>query len=253
MPKKYVYWLSAIITLLTMTTAFAGSVVVNPIHLHISPRNHVAVLRLRNTSNNKMLFQVEVMRWQMRHKKDVLSNAPNMVATPPIFTIPVGKTQILRIGLLSSQPHSLEQTYRVIVRQIPTPNIGKLHNSLQLKFLLTFSIPLFELPIAPSRTLELRMDKTRHHDTRLMITNIGNVHIQLTKILLRDTEHHHIYTHKMFRYLLAHHKMQLILHLPKALQHQHTLQIVLYSNWPKAMASLPLDKTVIMHSKRQTA
>jgi fimbrial chaperone protein len=161
--------------------AHAGSLNVNPIRVTLSAKQPVAALTLRNAGAEPTVVQIETSAWSQSMGKDVLTPSSDVLATPPIFTIAPGATQILRVGLRKQPQASGELTYRLILREVPPkkPTPG-------LRVALTISMPVFVLPpsgVAPD--VKWKATRTADGKIRMQATNGGNAHVQVGKIDLK--------------------------------------------------------------------
>jgi fimbrial chaperone protein len=167
-----------------LSVAHAGSFSVNPVRVILSAKQPVAALTVRNGGSEAAVIQLETSAWSQEGEKDVLVPSTDVLATPPIFTVAPGKTQILRIGLRRPGNATGETTYRLVLREVPS--------SVQtsgLRVALMISMPVFVMPAAAvAPKLEWRATRTTDGQIRVHATNNGNAHVQFTKIDLALAE-----------------------------------------------------------------
>ena len=82
--------------------------------------------------------------WSQDGGADELVETQELLAVPPLVTIPPGERQIVRIGHLATPSPDLEKSFRVIVTELP-PNAGGGSGS-ALSMRLRLSIPVFVAP-----------------------------------------------------------------------------------------------------------
>lgn len=162
----------------------AGSFTVNPVRVTLSADHAVAALTVRNVGPEASVIQLETSRWTQQGGKDVLTPSREILATPPIFTLAPGASQIVRVGVLRAPPAEGELTYRLILREVPPPQpIAQ-----GLRVALAISMPVFVLAAHPSfSNLQWQAVRLGAGSIRLQATNSGNAHVQIGAIELSAT------------------------------------------------------------------
>jgi P pilus assembly chaperone PapD len=115
---------------------------------------------------------------------DVLEPATEVVASPPFVTRAPGTDYVVRVVRVSKQPVREEESYRVIVDQLPSA-IGSQNRSVNV--LIRQSIPVFfrlrdPRPASVSWTV-------RHEANKLVLTanNTGSQHLRIASLRLRNS------------------------------------------------------------------
>ena len=85
--------------LIGASVAYAGSFSVHPIRMTLSDSQKIGTITLRNKGTEPIILQMEILSWSQRESKDVFTATREILANPPILTIPVGGSQLIRIGL----------------------------------------------------------------------------------------------------------------------------------------------------------
>lgn len=126
-------------SLIAAVPAIAGTFGINPVQINLPSNRKAASLIVTNGDAAPVSVRVKTYAWSQVDGKDVYSATSNVIASPPIFTIPAGKKQLVRVGLRSA---SEARAYRVVFEEIPSqaPEGG------QIKVLLTLNLPLYLLP-----------------------------------------------------------------------------------------------------------
>lgn len=124
--------------------AMAGSFKVQPVRVDLSHSQTTAVLHVSNESDSPTVVQVGIKAWSQSGGKDVFTSTRNVLATPPIFTIPAGGEQIVRVGLMNKPRVDHEVTYRIFLTQVPPKPRPGMRG---LQFALRISIPVFVSPV----------------------------------------------------------------------------------------------------------
>src|ERR1700722_183955 len=172
----------------------AGSFEVTPLRVSLSATQRVAALSLRNVNSDPVVVQVDVVAWSQAKGEDVFAPTREVLATPPIFTVPPGGTQLIRVGLRRAPDALHELSYRIFLTEIPPPVKA---DATGLQETLRFSIPVF-VPRATSAadrggkdderavpvSLTWRVTKTASNYLAVVATNQGNSHVQVIDFTL---------------------------------------------------------------------
>lgn len=132
----------AVISVLFLTgvAAWAQSLSVMPVNIFLAPGQSATTLTVTNQGTTKTAIQVRAFGWNQQGDGDQLTASDSVVVSPPIASIDPGSSQVVRL-ILRQAPHGKEETYRIIVDQIPPPaEPGIVHLVLRL------SIPIFAEP-----------------------------------------------------------------------------------------------------------
>lgn len=170
------------ITLLAGQAAAAG-VQISPTRVHLDGERRVVALTLENSSNREISFQTELSEWSQEAGENHYRSTSDVLVTPPIFTVPAGEQQILRIGLRRPPDRDEELAYRLFVQELPeaTPE-----GFTGLQMVLRMGIPVFVAPARGSADHDLSWH-LGHDDggpPRLEVRNRGNGHAQVTSLAL---------------------------------------------------------------------
>lgn len=168
--------------LVMASSACAGSFQVSPVRAILSSNKPVTALTVRNTGADPAVIQLEALSWAQNADKDVYAPAPDILATPPIFTIPAGGSQVIRIGSRAPAPAGIERSYRLFLREVPPPAEPGFRG---LRMALQISIPVFVLPasmIAPD--LHWRAATDAQGMIHISVTNGSTAHLRLRNLAL---------------------------------------------------------------------
>ena len=159
----------------------AGSFTVNPVRITLSPGRAVAAITVSNVGKEASVIQLETSRWTQEDDKDVLTPSNEILATPPIFTLPPGGSQIVRVGLRRAADAQRELTYRLVLREVPPPQpIAQ-----GLRVALAISMPVFVISSHPTfSNLQWQAVRLAAGSIQLQATNTGNAHVQIGAIEL---------------------------------------------------------------------
>lgn len=178
-----------------------GGFQISPIRLSLSQQNPIAVMTVRNNSTTSRAMQLESMQWKQRDGEDLYKPTREILASPPIFTIPPGETQIVRVGLRREPAHTEELSYRLFLREIPmdTAFTG------EVKITMRFGIPVF---VTPTQTpaepqLNWRIRAASQNTLVIEAINDGNAHIQITHFIITNSTNNTLLTEQQnMQYLL---------------------------------------------------
>lgn len=163
-------------------TATAGSFQVSPINPTLSNHHPVSALTVRNTGATPTVIQLDAMVWSQPDGVDTYTPAPDILATPPIFTLPAGGTQVIRVGSRLPPDAKAERSYRLFLSEIPPPPKADFNG---LRMALRISLPLFVQPTTPvAPQLEWRATPSDKGHIRIEATNRGLGHARLSAFKL---------------------------------------------------------------------
>lgn len=84
----------------------------------VAPQQSVA-LKLRNVGDKSITGQVRIFAWRQENGADVLEPTDAVTVSPPIVEIRPGTDYTIRVVRTASAPIVGEETYRVVVDQVP--------------------------------------------------------------------------------------------------------------------------------------
>jgi fimbrial chaperone protein len=167
--------------LLTPLSVMAGSLSVTPIRIELSSAQRSMALTVRNDGDQPTVVQAQLVAWSQADNEDRLEPTTDILASPPIFTVAPGASQILRIALRLAPDAARERAYRVLVTEVP----GKPQpESAGAQFALKISLPIF-VDASGTKTsprLEWSGARTAKGELTLTAVNTGAKHIQVQAI-----------------------------------------------------------------------
>ncbi|WP_107852344.1 fimbrial biogenesis chaperone [Oceanimonas marisflavi] len=160
----------------------ASSLSVSPVRVELSDSRSVAALTVHNRGNEDTALQLELAEWNQNEQGDLYQSSRALLATPPIFTLPAGEQQLIRIGLRRPADPGRELSYRLFIQQLPTSawEGNGLHMALRL------SLPVFVAPAGQAVEPELtwHLKSLDNGTLQLQVHNTGNGHARLSEGLL---------------------------------------------------------------------
>ena len=160
----------------------AASIGVSPVRATLSADQKVEAITVRNSGTEPMSVQLEVMNWSQQDGEDVFTATREVLANPPIFTVPPGGSQLIRAGLRRAPDARHELTYRIFLQELPPPPSPDFNGA---KMLMRVSLPVFVLPeVAAQPALRWQAARTSDGALKISLTNIGNAHVQIANFSL---------------------------------------------------------------------
>lgn len=171
--------------------AFAASLSLVPVRISLTAKTPISAITVRNEGDEATVVQLEVSNWSQVDGKDLYVDTAEILATPPIFTVPAGGMQLVRIGLRRAADADRELAYRVFMQEVPPPQTPEFRG---LHVALRFGVPIFVAPTSvktkggaasPLPTLQWHL-RAPIGSGSLMLTanNTGAAHVQITHFML---------------------------------------------------------------------
>jgi len=166
--------------------AFAGAFMVTPVRVALSSAQPIVALTVRNDSSDATVVQIEMTTWSQEAGKDVHAATRDVIATPPIFTVPPGATQVVRVGLRRAADAERELAYRLFLQEVPPPPKAEFKG---LRVALRMSIPVFVAPpLAAAPALEWRAVREAQGWLNVALRNTGKAHVQIAEFHLERAD-----------------------------------------------------------------
>jgi len=199
--------LAAAVSALIAGHSVAAELSINPVLLDLVAPAAASVLTLR-VSGEDATIQVRVMRWTEVGGKELLTPTGDVVASPPIVKVTPNADYVIRIVRVAPQPVVGEESYRVLVDQLP--NLA--HQSGQaVKILIRQSIPVFfQSPdLAPPK---VSWSLVRQNGMAVLrATNAGYERLRIASLKLHDAAGTVSFGDGLNGYVLAHSSMDWVL------------------------------------------
>lgn len=164
-------------------SVYAGSFEFTPLRANLSEQTPTEVITVKNNGDAAVVVQLQLLKWAMDGDQDVYAGSDEVLATPPIFTLPVAASQVVRVGLTRPIDARREQTYRLFFEEVPPPPQPGYQG---LRVALRVGLPIFVAPtIAAHPQLNWRALRSGQEEVKLRVTNTGNAHTQIIVLALR--------------------------------------------------------------------
>ncbi|MFJ7353475.1 molecular chaperone [Phyllobacterium sp. NPDC097923] len=156
--------------------ALAAPLQVSPVSVDLTAPGQTSTVNLRNDGDRPVNVQVRVFSWSQVNGEDQLTPSRDVVASPPAATLQPGTTYTIRIARIAPPLKSGEETYRLLVDQLPEVNLRRPAASVDM--VLRYSIPVFFAERAAGA--ELKWNISRSGKTLIAeATNVGNRHAKI--------------------------------------------------------------------------
>lgn len=174
---------AAFLLFVNVTGAEATALRVAPILLDVTAPAGATSLTLRNDEPRPLNVQIRVFRWTQVNGEDRLEPTTDVVVSPPIANLAKGMEYVVRIVRTTPQPIISEESYRVIVDEIP--DLTQRRNGV-VNFVMRYSIPVFFAP--PIAPLPKVAWSARRVGDSLVVTavNSGGRRLKISNIKLKN-------------------------------------------------------------------
>ena len=172
---------------LVAVPARASDIGVSPVSVHLDKANDRGTVNVVNNGSNTVVMQAEVIQWRrIGPQQDEDGPTVDMIVNPAIFTVTPGQTQVVRIGMRKAAQPTQEGTYRIVLREVPTPPLpGEAVVAGQVRVLMALRVPVY---VAPLNVVKApRFAATREADGTIVasLENEGNVHVRVGRLRVR--------------------------------------------------------------------
>lgn len=182
--NKLRQFICASIVSLYSLSSLAASLQVAPISVAFSPQEKAKEIWLTNTSERPIRAQTRVLIWSQIAGQDQVNPTRDLVASPSITEIKAGEQQLIRIIRIAPKNTATEQTYRLLIDELPSSGQADAQTGLQL--LLQYSIPVF---IQPTESIAMRNGLTllnqvnfQYQNQQLIVKNNAKSHIRISEL-----------------------------------------------------------------------
>jgi len=166
--------------LITSGSANAASLFVRPTTVIFARGESAASVTVTNSGTAPVTAQLRLYDWDQRENQDSLTKSLSLVASPPMLQIPAGSSQTIRLVRVLSKPAVAEESYRMIVDEIPDP--GSTDNGTGVVVQLRYSVPIFVLPKSAQSASATFKASLSGDSLVLDVSNRGKAHAQISNV-----------------------------------------------------------------------
>src|SRR4051812_23852746 len=120
--------------------ASAGSLQIEPVLIDITAPGAASTVTLRNEGATPINAQIRVFRWSLVDGQEKFEPTEDVVASPPSVSLTPKTQYIARIVRVTKRPVTGEESYRLLVDQLP--DLSQQKNG-AVNLLVRYSIPVF--------------------------------------------------------------------------------------------------------------
>ncbi len=160
---------------------------------------HQTVLTVGNAGDKEVFIQTELMTWAQQEGKDVYTSSRDVLVSPPMFKVPAGGEQTVRIRFLGDKSTKVERTYRLFLQEVPQQSKS---DQATISATLKMGVPIF---IQPEKSDSAQFDWRVMHSAEgatVQVSNTTNSHIQFTALKLSAQSGEVLSDEKVFVYVL---------------------------------------------------
>jgi|SRR5579872_494192 len=186
MARQEALRLAVLTSTLLSLQAPAASLHLSPVSLHMQAGQSAVGITLENQGDQPLTAQVRVFAWDQDLDEDHLSAQQQIQVSPPMSLIPPHSIQVVRVIRLDRSPVHAEQTYRLLIDELPDPAV---HVDRAVDIRLRYSVPLFITPPEPPAGPVLTWQLSRHEGGLcLKVLNSGDTHAQISAVRILDSK-----------------------------------------------------------------
>ncbi len=157
--------------------AAAGQFSVTPVRIFMAPKDRAAAITITNESDEPLVMQADVYTWKQKADgDDDLAPSEDLFLSPPIIKLAPRARQVVRLAVLKPIASAEQQTYRMIVREVPEASSPD--KAVQVQIALAFSLPVFVTPADAKRQLACGIERAGIDAWRARCENAGRAYVQ---------------------------------------------------------------------------
>lgn len=162
----------------------AAQFTITPVRIFMTQRDRAVAVTIVNEGDEPVVMQADLYTWKQKPDgSDELELTEDLILTPPILKLEPRGRQVVRLARLAPPPGDVQQTYRMIVREIPEARSG---GQVQLQVALAFSLPVFITPNGAKRDLRCGLERAAADTVRAVCSNAGNAYTQIRELDVTD-------------------------------------------------------------------
>jgi fimbrial chaperone protein len=191
-------WLGCLLSV----EANATSLEITPVAIHLVPGQNSTTIEVMNRGGLATAIQLRAYAWSQNGDQDVLVPTHEVILSPPIFTVPSGKTQTIRLLLRRESSAAGQRSYRLLLDEVPSAAA----KDRQVMIAMRVSLPVIIASASPKpKSLVWCAKRGAGSQIVLSATNSGNVfdRIYAIAVTLADGSEAKIASTAANSYLLA--------------------------------------------------
>jgi fimbrial chaperone protein len=175
MARRATAWM---LMLAAAVPAAAGNFSVAPVRIEMQGAQRTAVITVHNNDAAPLLIQASTLAWSQPGGEEQYEPTRELLATPPIFTLPPQGEQIVRVALRRDPDATRELDYRLLLAEVPQSADKEFTG---LRVALHLSLPIFVKASTPASALLTWQGQWQADGTlAVSATNSGQAHLQVS-------------------------------------------------------------------------
>jgi fimbrial chaperone protein len=179
-----------------------ASLAVTPVVVTLAAGQTATTIQVTNHGAGSTAMQARIYRWTQPSNDDVLTPTDDIIVSPPIFTVPEGGSQTMRLLLRGGPRTGGERTYRLLLDEVPPAN----GQARRVVLALRLSMPVFLDAATPGHpALQWRAERNPGGQTVLTVSNTGTGYTRISTVgvTLSDGSHPKVVSRTPTAYVLA--------------------------------------------------
>jgi fimbrial chaperone protein len=186
MPSSVMKYLFAAVLLLgAQISSRAATLQVEPVLIDVTAPGAASTITLRNEGAAPINVQVRVFRWSQADGKENLEPTDDVVASPPAVTLAPKTNYVARIVRVTKRPISGEESYRILVDQLPDVSQQRTNT---VNLLVRYSIPVFFGASERSNPVVAWTVAVSGNKVKITARNDGERRIRIASLSIRDAK-----------------------------------------------------------------
>jgi fimbrial chaperone protein len=166
--------------------AWAGLFSVTPVRIFMVPKDRAIAVTITNEGDEELVMQADIYTWKQKaNGEDDLVLTEDLILAPPIIKLAPRTRQVVRLAKLKPDASPNQQTYRLIVREVPEAKPAE--KAVQLQIALAFSMPVFITPPGAKAQLGCTAERAAPDAVRAICENTGNAYAQPREFILSNS------------------------------------------------------------------
>ncbi len=173
--------------LLFVSVVYSANIAVLPVGLSLAASHDRAAITVTNRGTDAVVVQVATVSWTQADGEDHYAPTRDLLVNPPLFKLPPGGSQVLRVGLRRPPTAERELAYRLFLREVPPPALagGTGSGGAHIRVLLEMRLPVYVKPAKVVSAQQWHGTRTAGGGITVGMINTGNVHLLVSELKLR--------------------------------------------------------------------
>jgi fimbrial chaperone protein len=157
----------------------AASLEISPVFVSLAPGQTATTIEVKNRGGAPAAVQARPYSWAQTGDEDTLTPTQEIILSPPIFTIPAGGAQTLRLLVRGGAETGRERSYRLLLDEVPPANT----RNKRIEMALRVSLPVIVASASSAPPmLQWRAERGAGGQSMLAATNTGQAYDRVSAI-----------------------------------------------------------------------